>query len=75
MVSMKYEYRLVNVGVFTNDNHTSDIETVIVEKNLKTKKELKWAIDQIKNIRYNVFVKSKKRTLKWGLENHADLLL
>ena len=75
MVSLKYEYRLVNVGIFTNDNHIPDIETVIVEKNLKTKKELRWAIDQIKNIRYNVFVNSKKRTLKWVLENHAELLL
>ena len=75
MANIKYEYDLITVGVFTHDNHIPEIETVIVEKNLKTKKELKWAIDQIKNIRHNVFVNSKKRTLKWVSENHAELLL
>jgi hypothetical protein len=71
----KYEYRLLTVGVITNGKNVPDIETVIVEKNLKTNKELKWAIDQIKTIRYNVFVNSKKRTKKWILENHSELLL
>lgn len=75
MASVKYEYDLITVGVFTDDKNAIDIETVIVEKNLKTNKQLKWAIDQIKNIRYNIFVNSKKRTLKWVLENHAELLL
>jgi hypothetical protein len=75
MASVKYEYCLLMVDVFTHDKNVPDIETVIVEKNLKTNKQLNWAIDQIKNIRYNVFVNSKKRTLKWVLENHAELLL
>jgi hypothetical protein len=74
MANIKYEYDLLTVGVFTHGKKV-DIETVIIEKNLKTNKQLNWAIDQIKNIRYNVFVNSKKRTLKWVLENHAELLL